>query len=407
MTIPSTSSDLPHILHVIPTLASGGAERLIATYLSNPALKQAYRHTVVLTDVRETEENSPQHFFSSQVRESGHEVICLGCPGPKKLFRCIQALRRLIREKKTSLVHTHLNWANIAGQIAGRMSRIPVVTSFHSTGYMEEARLAFDTPKWKFETIRLIDAICGRLCITRGIAVSQSVANHIIAKLHIDPGKIQVIYNPVDLDHVRPLHEHPRSIVREQLGLADSSRIILNVGRFISSKGHSQLLEAFDKVRVTHPEAHLVMIGKQSENSVAASLRERIEELGIGSSVSMLPPRHDIADFLAAADVFAFPTKYEGLGIALIEAMACGVPCICSDIEVLREVVQDNVTGLIVPVGDVEALAHAILRILDERYLAERLGSHAKMYVHEKFHPDRKAEEMAQLYDRILGRTRK
>jgi glycosyltransferase involved in cell wall biosynthesis len=396
-----------HILHVIPTLGSGGAERLLVTYLSNPALNNArFRHTIVLTDVRDLQKQGPKTFLARSFRDMGHEVIALGHPGSKRIVRCVRALRKVIREKKADLLHTHLGWANIAGQIAGRLSGVPVVTTFHSTSYSEEARQSFGTSPLKFATLRRIDGFCARRFMNQGIAVSQCVADHVSQNLHIDRDRIKVVYNPVDLKHIEPRHEDPRRFVLDELGLPDSSRFVINVGRVIVSKAHIDLIEAFAKVSPAHPDAYLIIIGNQPEIQLVETLRQRIDELGLASRVLILPPRLDISEFLAASEVFAFPSRYEGLPLALTEAMAAGVPCVASDIGPNREVIRDGISGLIVPVGDTSAMADAILQILDDQRLAKRLGGQAKMDVHEKFHPDRKAEDLANLYVEILQRKR-
>lgn len=406
--IPGSNDRPKHILHAIPTLASGGAERLLVTNLSNPALKEGFRHTVVLTDVTDPAREQPQTFLVKAIQDEGHEVIGLGRPGIRELVGCVRALRRLIREREIDLVHTHMNWSNAAGQIAGRSSGIPVFTTFHTTSYSPEAREAFAIPKAKFDTIRRVDGFLARRCLSMGIAVSQCVADHVRENLHLDAARLRVIHNPVDLNHVQPHYHHPRKFVFDELGLPESARVVIEVGRVLLSKGQMDLVAAFGTVRKAHPEAHLVFLGNQSDRPFVQRLREAADERGLASCVHFVDQRLDVGDFLAAADVFAFPSRYEGLGNAMLEAMSHGLPCIGSDIAPFREIIQDGHDGMIVPTGDVDALAKMIVRILDDRDLAKRLGSQAKIKVRENFHPDRKAKELADSYLAvpIRGRTR-
>ncbi len=392
----------PHILHVIPTLASGGAERLLLTNLSNATIRERFRHTIALTDIRDLNRKIDGTFLAGAFRDLDIELISLNRPGSKKLVGCIRALRRVIREKGVDLVHTHLGWANTAGQIAGRSMGKPVVTTFHSTAYSNEAREAFRVPRPKHSMLRRIDGFVTRQCMDQGIAVSRCVARHVAEYLYVDHGRIRVIHNPVDLKHIESHQADPRGYVRGLLGLPESARIVIEIARVLVSKGYMDLIQAFRSVATAHPDTHLVILGNQADAVFVRELRNRISELGLESRVHLVPPRLDVGDFLAASDVFAFPSKYEGLGNVLLEAMCWGLPCVCSDIEPFREIVRDGENGLMVPVGDIEALSAAILRILEDKHLAERLGTQAKIDIHKYFHPDRKLEELIDLYDHLL-----
>lgn len=396
----------PQILHVIPTLASGGAERQLLTYLSNAEMRNRFRHAIVLTDVSNYDIDDPLLHYADIAEKLGIEVICLGLPGKFRLPACIAALRRIIRERKVDLVHTQLFWANVAGRIAGRLCGVPVITSFQNTDYEPERIKSFGMGRPKASAMRWIDAVTSRCCLTHSVAVSESVSTHIQHYLGLKPESITVIFNTFSVEQVTPTCDAPRSKVFDIVGLAPGDRLVLAVGRVLDQKAHDDLVRAIAEISRNRDDVHLVIIGSQVEHNYVAKVLRTIEELRIGAKVHLLEPRHDIPDFLAAADVFGFPSKYEGLPLALTEAMAAGVPCVVSDIGPNRELVQHDVNGLIIPVGDVQALARAIVQILDDRHLAERLGGQAKIYVHENFHPDRKAEAMVCLYEDVLSRKR-
>ena len=138
----------PVILHVIQTLGSGGAERLLVTYLSQPQLKDAFDHIVVLTDIDDPRAPGKGTFLVETIEQQGIEVIGLGSPGPRHFFQCIKRLKQIIKNRKIQLVHSHLIWSNIAGRIAGKIANVPVISSFHNSDYDPQVVASFSAPKW-------------------------------------------------------------------------------------------------------------------------------------------------------------------------------------------------------------------------------------------------------------------
>jgi len=400
----SPSGHKPCILHVLPTLASGGAERQLLTYLSNPALTDRFRHIVVMTDPVSLAPSDPRNHFTGSIQALGIEVLCINRPGSRNVAGCIRELRRIIRERHVDLVHTHLLWANIAGRIAARTCGVPVISTFHSTHYHPAIVGTSVFDRLKTRVIRWLDRFTSRHCLAQSVAVSETVSRHIQEYLGTKPESITVIHNTFAVDQVTPTCDDPRGKVFGILGLPPESRLVLAIGRAIPLKGHVELIKAMAELFGKRDGVYLAIVGTQMDKPYFAEVCETIDKLGVGAKVRLIEPRRDIADFLAAAEVFAFPSKVEGLGIALIEALACGKPSVCSDIEVLREVVRHEETGLVVPVGDTGALADAILRLLDDGNLANKLGERGRIHVYEHFHPDRKAEEVAKLYIDILNR---
>jgi glycosyltransferase involved in cell wall biosynthesis len=392
----------PHILHVIPNLSSGGAERLLLTYLSDDAIRAGFRHTVAMTEIADIRSNDQGNFHVPAFEALGIEVVGLGRPGSRNVGGCIRDLRRLIRERGVDLVHTHLLWANIAGRIAARLSRVPAITTFHNPDYDPEAMNNTQGGQRKQGVIRRLDALTARTCLTRSIAVSDYIARHIQDRLGIRPEAIVVIHNPFDRSRIAPAHADPRAAIFAELGLKPTDRLVLNVGRASYQKALVELTDAFAEIAASHPDTHLALVGPKVEPDYTRRLRETVARHGLESRVHLIPPRSDIADFLAAADVFAFPSKFEGLGIALAEAMAAGAPCVASDIGPIPELIRHEVNGLIVPVDDRAALAGAIVRLLDDRALARRLGDQARLDIRAGFDSKDKAALMLAAYMDVL-----
>ena len=389
------------ILHVIPTLGSGGAERVLLTYLSQPALNHGFQHLVILTDVADPHVDIPETFLVKLLEEQGVEVVGLGLPGSRNIIKSTVALNSLIRDRKIDLVHSQLVWANISGRLAGRLAGIPVIASFHSTDYAPEAMQSFHIPKWKQELIRRIDSFTTRWFVKKSIAVSKYVASHIEAKLRLDHSKIQVVYNPIDFRQVRPSCIGARKKIFDELNLQESTKLILSVGRVIPSKGFMELVEAFSMLDPSISVC-LAIVGAQLDSQHLAKLQALISEKKLENKIFLAGERRNVADWLSAADIFAFPTKYEGLGIALAEAMAAGVACVASDVGPLPELISPERTGILYPLDDINALTQSLTRLLTDHELRKNLGENGQKSILEKFDPENKSQEMDDLYVTVI-----
>ena len=392
----------PHILQVIPTLGPGGAERLLATYLAQPALKEPFRHTVVMTDVADVEADIPENFLVRVLQQQGVQVIGLGLPGKSNLIKCIRALRRLIRQENVRLVHTHLLWANIAGRLAARWAGVPAVSSFHNSDYDPQVIAAYKSPAWKQDLIRRLDGWTTRRCVVSSVAVSQYVSRHIQTRLGVSASAVQVIYNPVDTRQVQPLCADARAKIYGELGLSPSHQLVLSVGRVTDQKGVAELIEAFAPLAQANPQAHLAIVGTTTAvPDYVNKVRDLIVFHRLQDRVHLPGARHDVADWLAAADIFAFPTKYEGMGIALAEAMAAGLACVATDVGPIPELIRHEQNGLLVPFEDVPALSAAIARLLNDTPLRHQLANQARADILNQLDPAQKSAELAALYNQF------
>jgi glycosyltransferase involved in cell wall biosynthesis len=170
-------------------------------------------------------------------------------------------------------------------------------------------------------------------------------------------------------------------------------RIVGNVARLAEQKGQSDLVAAAPPVLERHPDVRFVVVGD-------GELRAQLEELArpLGGRFELLGERDDVPDLLASFDVFAFPSRFEGLCLAVIEAQAAGVPVVATPVGGIKETVVDGETGRLVPVGDVEALAAAILAVLDDPESARRMAETARARVLERFAVERMVAETLALY---------
>lgn len=178
-------------------------------------------------------------------------------------------------------------------------------------------------------------------------------------------------------------------------------RVILNVGRLRSQKGQETLLEALPRVVGEVPPARLVLVGEGPDRQ---TLEHHIESLGLGKSVILAGQRDDIPDLLALAEVFAFPSRFEGHPGALVEAMLAACPIVASDLAVHRETLVAGETALLTPVGDSTALAEALLHLLHRPQEAKKLGAAARATATVRFDVRDIARRHEELYEKLLQR---
>jgi glycosyltransferase involved in cell wall biosynthesis len=265
-------------------------------------------------------------------------------------------VHRAIRSFGPDLVHTTLFDADLAGRVAARVAGVPVISSLVNTSYGSEVEKAEPVARWKLRLVRRLDGVLARRMTSGFHAISVASARHAVDHLDIPQTSIRVIPRGRSLRALGDMSSERRAAVRSRLGWGDRP-VILNVARQEPQKGQIDLVEAFSSVLATTPGALLVIAGREGRSTL--SLRRRIEALGAQDSVCLLGERSDVPDLLAAADVFAFPSLYEGLGGAAVEAMAFALPIVATDIPALREILRTD-RGWLVPPGDVAQLSAAL-----------------------------------------------
>jgi glycosyltransferase involved in cell wall biosynthesis len=382
------------VTHLIESLGSGGAERLLYTNLKH--LDTSRVASEVVTVFAE-----PSH-WAGPIRELGVTVETLGGAGVRDLPACAARLRRLLGARRPDLLHTHLWGANVIGRTAGFLAGVPVVSSVHNPDYEPEAwndGSAVSLRKRKL--IRGIDRWTARLACDRMVAVSDYVRHSTNRRLGYPLERTDLLYNPIDAELFSAPSARTREEVLAELGLPVGGPVLLNVARTAPQKGLLYAVRAMPRVLERHPDAHLLSVGATTDPQWVERLKEEIAALGLGRSVHILGARRDVPELLRACDVFVFPSLYEGLGIALIEAMAAGCACVTTRTGPLPEVVRDGVDGLLVPPGDAEALAAAVNRLLDDPARRAALGAEATRSALARFQPQQAADRLTEIYESV------
>ncbi len=360
----------PSILHVITGLQVGGAEMMLVKTL--PALKK-YDHTVcvLLGD-------GP---LAAPLREGGVRVVVLDLR--RHPLRGLITFWRLCR-KRPSLLISYLIHADL-------------FTRFLAPLFGVKRRICFIRNNLigsKYHRLLQIERATQRL-VQGYFSVSQSVVDAYIRELRYPAKKMTVIANGLIPDPI--IKAQPLS--RAELGAAEGVPLVLMVGKFFAQKGHRYLIEAWPAVQRAFPTARLLLAGG---GPLEGEIRVQVKKRGFEGQIQFLGVRSDIPRLLKTADVFVFPTLFEGMSNALLEAMLAGCAIVTTDIPENREIVTDDEV-LFVPPANSEKLAEALVALLNDQARQKRMGACAKQRVQRDFLIDRTIATLDAAYQKALA----
>jgi glycosyltransferase involved in cell wall biosynthesis len=375
----STDGRLFRVAHVIETLGVGGAEVLLTDIVARLDSSR-FRSRVFALDAPDN--------LRGRLESRGVEVEILGIPPRRRPAASALALSRALRLFAPDVVHTHLYFANVLGRLASYwIGAPPVVTTLHNPDYTYEAKR---TPL--FWLRKLLDRTTGRRNAVL-IAVSHAVAQDF--RRHMGWRHITVVPNGVDVDRFAP---GPRD---DSIDLwPPGAPRLLSIGRLHAQKGHGVLLDALSELRAKGLSPPLLVAGT---GPLLQDLESLCARYGLADRVRFIGVREDVVGFLRSTDVFVFPSLYEAVGVALLEAMACGCAVIASRTGGIAEVVEDGRSGLLVPPGDPQALASALARLAGDSRLREELGCQARRRA-EKYGIERTVRALENTYMTLAGR---
>jgi N,N'-diacetylbacillosaminyl-diphospho-undecaprenol alpha-1,3-N-acetylgalactosaminyltransferase len=347
----------------------------------------------------------------------GHEVIAL-CPrgdvfdcfeeygvtaihydvdrsslNPLHEYPVILHLASLLRRHRPDVLHTFTAKPNIYGTLAGRMARVPIIHNL-----VEGLGSVYVEGSLRNRCVRAcmegLYAISCRLSDST-VFVNRDDADHFRSHKLIPQDKIRIIRSVgIDTQIFRP-EVHDVSVARHDLGLDSSTRVVLMVARAIWHKGLAEYIDAARMLRIQYPDAVFLLAGDVDLGNPSSASREYLLNQ---PHVRWLGPRSDIAELTALCDVYVLPSYREGVPRTLLEAASMAKPIVTTDTVGCREVVDDGINGILVPVRDSEALAKGIAILLDNPAMRERMGRAGREKAVREFDVRHVVQQYLELY---------
>lgn len=363
-----------NVLQLITGLDIGGAERLL---LSTARRLNSNKYRIIVCYLK------GKGSLLEDFKRFGISVIGLGMRN-RLDFTALFKLVKLIKKERIGLVHTHLIHAHIIGRIAAKLAGVPIIISTEHNLYNRGR---------KYLLLNLIDRITTRFT-DRMVAISEAVKDSIVESGRIRASRVSVIYNGIDTNEFKRI-----SIKREGFPINPAPSVVGMVARLDSQKGHRYFLEAASQVVKDIPGVKFLVVG---DGPLKEKLRTQTTKLGLSKDVIFTGPARDIPQILDTLDLFVLPSLWEGLPSVILEAMAAGKPVVATAVGGIPEIVKDGQMSLLVPPRDPDALAQAIIKLLQNKELAQRMGQAGRRWVKDHFTIDKTVAQTEEIYDSLI-----
>jgi glycosyltransferase involved in cell wall biosynthesis len=379
-----------HVLHVIDSMHGGGAESSILEIV--PGLKRRGITTSIITLMAD------DGGLENRLKQVGVTPIRLRNKKPSP-FSTSSELRALIRSLRPDLVHTSLMYSNLLGRISSRLAHVPVVTTLANLDYGPEHRAHSQVGPWAVRAAHGAELLTVPLA-TRFHAISHEVANVMGRRLRIPSSRIQVVYRGRDAGRLGAASPERRLSVRKSLDLGADTPLVLGVGRMDQQKGIDTTVKAFKLLSRRIPDAVLLIAGRPG-NATAQIENESLDF----PNIRLLGHRSDVPDLMCAADVLSFPSRWEGLGGTVVEALALQLPLVASNIAPIAEVIGDVGWPLVDP-DYPGALAEALISVLTDTASKDVRREQAAKRFEKYFTAEAACDGMADFYNKALSGSR-
>ncbi len=379
------------VLQIITRLVLGGSQETVL--LTCRLLDSAEWRTEILCGAQTGPEGSLFDQARAQHTLVTVEPALVREVSPFRDLVCLWRLYRFIRRGRFDVVHTHDSKAGVLGRIAARMAGVPVVHTIHGWGFTDRQR---PVARWLFQTVeRFCARFADKLIAVTGRDVDKGLAAGIGRA-----EQYQVIRSGIELARFG----HPtvdRDTVRRQLGLPADAVVVGTVTRLSEQKAPLDFVRAAAEVRQTADDLDpwFVLVG---DGPLRSRVEALVEELGLRDRLLLTGLRHDVPELLAAFDLFVLSSLWEGLPRVLPQAMATGLPVVATAVDGNAEIVEDGLTGRLVPPARPELLAAAVVELLGDPVRRATMGAAGRARV-EPYSAERMAADLAALYRRLTA----
>ena len=364
------------VLHIIDSLHLGGAQEVVLNLATCGSAR--FRHEVATMHGR--------GIYWDRLRQAGVKVHSLS---PHKLLPLYLASIpwRLLADRP-DILHCHLIPSNIIAKPLGALLGVPVVINHDHTN---------DTRRADSRLLLALDRFSNRFA-SHIVAVSASCREFLITRESIPANDVTLVPNAIDLRRFSP-SAAMRDQARVELGLPASARVVAGVGRLNPQKNFSLFLDIAAQLAPRFPDLHFLLAGDGPEEKM---LREKAVALGIADRVTFSGYVADTRLVYLAADVLLMPSRYEGLPMTLLEAMAMGLPVVASQLDGIAEVIGDGCEGFLVPSDDAALFVERTAALLQDAELSLRIAQNARAKIEASFSVERMTSAVEEIYDRFL-----
>lgn len=274
----------------------------------------------------------------------------------------LRRIAEIVRQREIDVIHTHTSRSNFFGILLRWFSGRPSVATAHSRHIQLH---------WMFND--------GVIAVCEATRRYQRICNFVRSN------RIKTIHNFIDYDRLAGAPPDARSRIRQSLGISDSATLLGVVGSVVPRKGLIYLVRALPAILAAVPNAHLLVVGGKEQSDYAVDARATAEQLGVAGHMTWTGHRTDVQDIMAALDLFVLPSQEESFPLAILEAMAAGLPVVATTVGGIPECVVPGETGILVPPARSEPLAAAIVDVLRDPVCARRFGEAGRRRVRERF----------------------
>ena len=380
------------VCHIITRLIVGGAqENTAATCIG--LRKLGYELDLVTGP-----QTGPEGSLYELARSAGVPIVAVDElrrePNPWLDAHACVALTRLFRQRRYDIVHTHSGKAGFLGRLAARWARAPaIVHTIHGPSFY---RYQNPVGNWLF---RWAEQVAGEWT-TQFVCVADAMRDQYLEAGIATPSRYVTIHSGMDVEAF--VNAQPDPQLRRSLGLSDSDTVVGKVARLFRLKGHEFLFEAAPRIVASVPNVKFLLVGDGIYRNEFERQAERMRLRDRFVFAGLVPPQ-EMPRYMALMDMLVHLSLREGLPRTLPQALACGKPVVAFDVDGAPEACVDGETGLLVRAGDVDGLARAVIRLLQDRQLATSMAARGRELVREQFSEALMVQRIDAMYRRLVA----
>ena len=326
------------IVHSEAATSMGGQENRI--FKEMVAMREQGHHLEAICQ--------PDAELTTRLRDAGFTVHAMPMDGFFNLLKGAWKIRSILKKSRVDVLNTHSRRDTLVAGLGARLAGTPLIVRTRHLSNRVGSLLSYTWIPHRVTT------------------VSHFVRQHLIDR-GVPPDFVKTIYSPIV---VPERVEH--STLRAELGLSEQDIVVGCVAVMRATKGHRLLVDAMQMLMADRPNLHLVLIG--SGSPFFEQIQAHVRQIGLSNRIHLLGTRRDVPNLLCGCDLFALPTQQEASGTVFVEAAACGLPVVATDVGGVSEMMRAGKTGFLVPAKDAAALRQSLARLIDDPELRVKMG---------------------------------